>query len=133
MLGFFLKFHGRLPRAVYQFVVLCVARYTNTAFEWVDHLAHAQAAGVPQEAIDTVRRESLATGRLPAPFDTAARVLAATLPWHEVPQEVQDEAIRCFGKEGYVELVVLSGFYQMFSAINQGFGVALPAGASTPF
>jgi 4-carboxymuconolactone decarboxylase len=75
----------------------------------------------------------LATARFPAPFDTAARVLTATLPWNEVPQDVQDQAIQCFGIKGFVELVVLSGFYQMFSAINQGFGVALPAGASAPF
>ena len=34
---------------------------------------------------------------------------------------------------GFVELVVLSGFYQMFSVINQGFEVSLPAGASKPF
>jgi 4-carboxymuconolactone decarboxylase len=132
-LGFFLKFHGRLPREVYQFVVLGVARYTNTAFEWVDHVAHARAAGVPEAVIDTLRKEGLAADRFPVPFDTAAKVLAATLPWKEVPQDVQDQAIQRFGKEGFVELVVLSGFYQMFSAINQGFGVALPAGTPAPF
>jgi len=123
-LGFFLKFHGHLPREVYQFVVLAVARSTNTPFEWADHLVHARAAGVPEAVIETLRTESVATARFPAPFDTAAKVLAATLPWKDVPQDVQDQAIERFGVEGYVELVVLSGFYQMFSAINQGFGVA---------
>ena len=132
-LGFFLKFRGHLPREVYQFIVLAVARYTNTPFEWIDHVAHAQAAGVPQEVIETLRKEGVATCAFPVPFDTAAKVLAATLPWQEVPQDVQDQAINRFGMEGFVELVVLSGFYQMFSAINQGFGVGLPAGAPAPF
>ncbi|MBX6324970.1 MAG: carboxymuconolactone decarboxylase, partial [Chthoniobacterales bacterium] len=40
-LGFYLKFEGHLPRNIYQFVVLCVARHTGAAFEWVDHLKHA--------------------------------------------------------------------------------------------
>jgi 4-carboxymuconolactone decarboxylase len=132
-LGYFLKFQGRLPREVYQFAVLAVARYTNTPFEWADHVAHARAAGVPETVIETLRKEGVATAHFPAPFDTAARVLAAALPWQEVPQDVQDQAIQRFGVEGFVELVVLSGFYQMFSAINQGFGVALPAGSPAPF
>jgi len=29
------------------------------------------------------------------------------------------------GKHGLVEIVVLSGFYQMFAAINQGFDIKL--------
>jgi len=32
-----------------------------------------------------------------------------------------------------VEMVVLSGFYQLFSAINQGFAVSLPQGTASPF
>jgi 4-carboxymuconolactone decarboxylase len=132
-LGFFLKFQARLPREVYQFVVLAVSRYTNAAFEWMDHLPHARAAGLPETVIETLRRNGIAGQHFPAPFETAARVLAATLPWKEVPQDVQDQAIAQFGVEGFVELVVLSGFYQMFATINQGFGVALPDGASAPF
>jgi len=47
-LGFFLKFEGALPRAVYQFIVLTVARATGAGFEWHDHIAHARAAGLPE-------------------------------------------------------------------------------------
>ncbi len=46
-LGYYLKFDGHLSRDVYQFIVLCVSRETGAAFEWVDHVAHATAAGVP--------------------------------------------------------------------------------------
>jgi 4-carboxymuconolactone decarboxylase len=133
-LGFFLKFQGHLPREVYQFAVLAVARHTNTPFEWVDHVAHARTAGVPEPVIESLRTGGvLAAARFPAPFDTAASVLAATLPWTEVLQEVQDRAIQRFGMQGYVELVVLSGFYQMISTINQGFGITPPHGAPAPF
>lgn len=53
-----------------------------------------------------------------------ARVLAHTLQWQDIPADAQAAAIAQFGVEGFVEIVVLSGFYQMFAAINQGFAVA---------
>jgi 4-carboxymuconolactone decarboxylase len=132
-LGFYLKFQGHLPREIYQFVVLSVARSTGAAFEWLDHIKHAEAAGVPPSVIDTLQKDGVLGGAFPAPYDIAAKVLAATLSWTDVPQAIQDQSIAQFGIEGFVELVVLSGFYQMFSAINQGFGVSLPAGAPKPF
>ncbi len=132
-LGFYLKFQGSLPRDVYQFVVLSVARRTGAGFEWADHIAHAEAAGVPLSAIDALRRDGVLDGAFPAPFDLVAKILEFTLSWTEIPQALQDQGIQRFGVEGFVELVVLSGFYQMFSAINQGFAVSLPTGAPKPF
>jgi glyoxylate carboligase len=43
--------------------------------------------------------------------------------------DLQAQAAAEWGKRGLVEIVVLSGFYQMFAAINQGFNIAcLPSG-----
>src|SRR3974390_2899129 len=39
-LGFFLKFEGLLPRPIYQFIVLSVAKATGADFEWHDHVQH---------------------------------------------------------------------------------------------
>lgn len=131
-LGYYLKFEGHLPRLVYQFTVLSVARSTGAAFEWIDHVAHARAAGVPDKVIGTLEKEGLSASYDP-PFAEAAAVLDAALRWRNIPQMAQDAAISTFGMQGFVELVVLSGFYQMFSAINQGFAVSLPKGKTAPF
>ena len=64
---------------------------------------------------------------------TAEPVVAAALAWQNIPEAAQDRAIALFGREGLVELVVLSGFYQMFAAINQGFAVPLAPGIARPF
>ena len=53
-LGFFLKFEGALPRLIYQFIVLSIARATGADYEWQDHIAHARAAGLPQDVIDCI-------------------------------------------------------------------------------
>jgi 4-carboxymuconolactone decarboxylase len=50
-LGFFLKFEGALPRTIYQFIVLTVARTTGAGFEWHDHIPHPRAPGLPAQLI----------------------------------------------------------------------------------
>lgn len=132
-LGYYLKFEGHLSRDVYQFVVLSVARETKTGFEWVDHIQHALAAGVPQTVSDALRVHGVAGTDFPHPYRLAALALRSTLAWQNIPETVQQEAIASYGMYGFVEIVVLSGFYQMFSAINQGFAVALPEGTPSPF
>ena len=120
-LGFFLKFEGVLPRKAYQFIVLSVAHATGAAFEWHDHVEHARAAGLPEDVIDAVG--SGETNALPQPYALLRAILDQTLAWKPVPDTLQERAVDAFGKEGLVEIVVLSGFYQMFAAINQGFDI----------
>ena len=122
-LGFYLKFEGHLPRNVYQFVVLSVACQTAAAFEWTDHVEHARAAGVPAPVIETLHTQGVLEGSFPPPYQLAAQILSVTLPWKNIPDAVQTAAIEAYGMEGFIELVVLSGFYQMFSTINEGFAV----------
>ena len=120
-LGFFLKFEGALPRTVYQFIVLTVARATGAGFEWQDHIAHARAAGLPDAVIDAIA--SGAGAALPEPYRLAHAILEKTLAWQVVPEDLQAQAAAAWGKPGLIEIVVLSGFYQMFAAINQGFDI----------
>ena len=120
-LGFFLKFEGALPRTIYQFIVLTVARATGAGFEWHDHIAHARAAGLPEEVIDCIGTDRAAA--LPQPYALAHAILAKTMTWQVVPDDLQAQAVAQWGKHGLVEIVVLSGFYQMFAAINQGFDI----------
>ena len=155
-LGFFLKFEGALPRTVYQFIVLTVARATGAAFEWHDHIAHARAAGLPEDVIDCIgssRTDALASeassqrvnsivrapdtrpepgssarNALPKPYALALAILEKTMTWQVVPDDLQERAAAEWGKHGLVEIVVLSGFYQMFAAINQGFDISKAAG-----
>jgi 4-carboxymuconolactone decarboxylase len=120
-LGFFLKFEGALPRTIYQFIVLTVARATGAGFEWHDHIAHARAAGLPEEVIDCIGTDRAAA--LPQPYALAHAILAKAMTWQVVPDDLQAQAVAQWGKHGLVEIVVLSGFYQMFAAINQGFDI----------
>jgi 4-carboxymuconolactone decarboxylase len=125
-LGFFLKFEGALPRMIYQFIVLTIARATGAAYEWHDHIAHARAAGLPEDVIDGIGADRAA--ELPQPYALVHAILQKTTRWQVVPDELQAQAAAQWGTHGLVEIVVLSGFYQMFAAINQGFDIRPPEG-----
>jgi 4-carboxymuconolactone decarboxylase len=123
-LGFFLKFEGALPRRIYHFMVIPAARATGAGFEWHDHIAHARAAGLPEQVIDCVAASRGA--ELPQPYALAHAILEKTMAWEIVPDDLQVQAVTQWGKRGLIEIVVLSGFYQMFAAINQGFDIKPP-------
>jgi 4-carboxymuconolactone decarboxylase len=125
-LGFFLKFEGVLPRPAYQFIVLTVAHATGAAFEWHDHVEHALAAGLARDVVDAIGAGRTQT--LPQPFALLSAILAETMAWQPVPDDLQARAAAQWGVEGLVEIVVLSGFYQMFAAINEGFDIRPPGG-----
>jgi 4-carboxymuconolactone decarboxylase len=123
-LGFYLKFDGVLPRPAYQFIVLSVAQATGAAFEWHDHVQHALAAGLSADIIDAVGASRPQTQE---PYVLLGAILAKTMAWQLVPDDLQASAAAQWGVKGLVEIVVLSGFYQMFAAINQGFDIKPPA------
>src|SRR6185436_11136225 len=85
-LGYLLKFEGSLPRDVYQFAVLMVARACRAPFEWIDHVGHARAAGVPDEVIESIRsgRDTQVES-----YATAAPVIHAVFSWSDVPEAAQ--------------------------------------------
>jgi len=58
-----------------------------------------------------------------AAFALVHAILEKTMAWQIVPDDLQVQAVTQWGKRGLVEIVVLSGFYQMFAAINQGFDI----------
>jgi 4-carboxymuconolactone decarboxylase len=123
-LGFFLKFEGVLPRPIYQFIVLSIARSTGAEYEWHDHVQHALAAGLPQALIAGIAAGG--SSALPPPYDLLREILAKTTRWQQVPDALQARAVAHWGRQGLLEIVVVSGFYQMFAAINQGFDIHPP-------
>jgi 4-carboxymuconolactone decarboxylase len=123
-LGFFLKFEGVLPRPVYQFIVLSFAQATGAAFEWHDHVEHARAAGLSQDVIDAIA--NCRTAALARPYALLHAILTKTMAWQPVPDDLQERAVCEWGTERLIEIIVLSGLYQMFAAINEGFSIKPP-------
>lgn len=122
-LGFFYKYEGSLPRDVYQFVVLILAKRSGVAFVWDDHVASARAAGLAEALIDAIATGS---GTFAAPFDMVHQLTDCAFAFRSIPAGLQDAAIARFGIPGLIEIVTLCGYYTMMAMVNGCFDVPLP-------
>lgn len=130
-LGYYLKFEGKLPRDAYQFVVLSMARKLRVAFEWVDHLAPARAAGLTDTLIGAILHDDRAS--IPHRYSVLLDTMDVVLELKSIPKDVQDEMITLYRVQGLLEVVTLCGFYRMVGEITQAFDVPLPETAVQPF
>jgi 4-carboxymuconolactone decarboxylase len=121
--GSYLKFESPLPREVYQFVVLAVAARSGVAFEWNDHVTHARREGVNDDVIAALRADHRSSTAL---TDRQRDVLAVVDAAHrrvDLPQSLVDAVTDDLGRSALVEIVVLTGFYELFGAVSVGFGI----------
>jgi 4-carboxymuconolactone decarboxylase len=107
-----LRFSGTLPERIRELIICVVARETSNQFEWLTHAPKAIEAGVARDAID-----ALAAGRRPrglaADEEIATDFIAELMQRHGVSDQTFDEAVRCFGAAGTVELTALAGYFAM--------------------
>lgn len=130
-LGYYLKFESKLPRDVYEFIVLAVARTYRVPYIWKDHIGPARAAGLTDGDVRAIaqRDASLLEPRLAV----VAGALEYILGFQSLPEELQNEVIAHHGRKGLVEIVVLCGFYQTMGVINQSFDVPHDSPEAPPF
>jgi 4-carboxymuconolactone decarboxylase len=126
-LGYYYKYESALPRDVYQFVVLTLAKRSGVAFEWKDHIVAAHAAGLPDDVINGIKA---GTRSFPAPFDMVDRIADYALGYRSIPAALQNEVVGRFGLHGLIEIVTLCGFYSMIGMVNDCFDVPLPGRGS---
>jgi len=84
---------------------------------------------LPRSLIDGIAEHS--NRSLPHPYELLRDIMSKALAWQPIPDALQARAVAEWGKDGLVEIVVISGFYQMFAAINQGFDI-VPSGKGPP-
>jgi 4-carboxymuconolactone decarboxylase len=125
-LGYYLKYESTLPREVYQFIVLMVAKRSGVVFEWQDHIAAARSAGLSRAVIDSIPAGSAS---LPKPYDVAAETIDAAFAYRSIPEALQARAIERFGVPGLLEIVTLCGFYTLIGMVNACFDVPSPSHA----
>jgi 4-carboxymuconolactone decarboxylase len=130
-LGYYLKFKGKLPRDAYQFIVLSIAARIRVAFEWVDHVEHAKAAGLSDALVEAVLRADRTS--IAHPYSVILDTIDVVLELKSIPEDIQNEMIKLYGVQGLLEVVTLCGFYQMVGEITEAFDVPLPPNALKPF
>jgi alkylhydroperoxidase family enzyme len=117
--------HTTLSDRVRQVVILTVGAVWNAPYELYAHSAAARHAGIPEDAIRTLAAGGLPDGLSPAEAiaQRYARQLSAE---HRVEAALYEEAERCFGARGLVDIIVLAGIYHAVCALLNGFEVPSP-------
>ncbi len=127
-------FHARgqadesiLSARVRTFVALVGSRLLDVPYEWNAWVGWAQEAGVPQETADAIRE-----GR-PAPNLTAEEALVQDFctqlatSRHCVSDATYQAALKHFGEQGVVELVVCLGYFAMIAFPLNAFEIEMSA------
>lgn len=114
--GAYLRYQKRLEPALFELVVLLVARHFDQAFEWAHHHPLALAAGLDPDVVRVVGE-----GGGPATSDPTVRVVwqvvDSLLALGDVDDETYAEAVGLLGEERLVEVVVAVGYYTTLALV----------------
>jgi 4-carboxymuconolactone decarboxylase len=127
-LGAQLRFHSSLPRRLNEFAIIMTARYWTAQYEWIAHKRLALEAGLSPAVVDAV-----AAGKRPESMQPdEAAIYTFTdelLKTKQVSDATFKAAVEAFGERGVVDLISVTGYYQLVSAILNVDRYPLPAGA----
>ena len=129
--GEYLRFNSSLPPRLNEFAILITARAWDAQYEWYAHHILAMKAG-----LDPRVAEELAEGKRPSGmkedealvFDFCAQLRRDK----KVDDAIYNKALAMFGEKGIVDLIAVSGYYDVVSMTLNVAKVPLPPGEPTP-
>jgi len=128
-LGAHLRFHSSLPRKLNEMAIIMVARAWTAQYEWYAHKSLALQAGLDPAVVD-----SIAAGKRPSSMSKEEEAIynfcTELLNTRQVADSTFAAAKQAFGERGVVDLLGVTGYYQLVSAILNVDRYPLPAGAT---
>ena len=127
--GASMRFHSSIPPKLNELAIIITARHWTSQYEWYAHRRAAQTAGLNQSIIDAV-----AAGTRPAAMaaDEAAVYDFCTelLTTKQVSDATFNAARDRFGERGVVDLIGVTGYYQLVSMLLNVDRYPLPEGVA---
>jgi 4-carboxymuconolactone decarboxylase len=127
-LGAQVRFHSSLPRRLNELAIIMTARHWTAQYEWYAHKRAALDAGLNPAIVDAI-----AAGQRPASMQPdEAAIYAFTdelLNTKQVSDQTFQTAVKTFGERGVVDLIGVTGYYGLVSALLNVDRYPLPAGA----
>jgi len=129
--GEYLRFHSSVPPRLNEFAILITAREWTSQFKWYAHYPLAIKAGLdPKIAAD------LAAGKRPDGMqDDEMTIYDFCIELHRdkrVSDRTFEAAVGKLGEQGVVELIAVSGYYDLVSMTLNAAAVPLPPGEPLP-
>ena len=125
--GASMRYHSSIPPKLNELAIIITARQWTSQYEWYAHRRAAQTAGLNQSIIDAV-----AAGTRPASMapDEAAvyNFVSELLTTKQVSDATFNAAKEKFGERGVVDLIGVTGYYQLVSMLLNVDRYPLPDG-----
>jgi 4-carboxymuconolactone decarboxylase len=125
--GASMRYHSSIPPRLNELAIIITARHWTSHYEWYAHRRAAQAAGLNQAIIDAVaagRRPASMTAEEAAVYDFCTELLNTK----QVSDATFAAARDRFGERGVVDLIGVTGYYQLVSMLLNVDRYPLPDG-----
>ena len=113
-LGTYVRFHTPFSPALRELVILTVARWFDSQYEWCYHEPPAHAANADPDLIEQIRQ-----GDIPMSGDTdelvAIRFAHELVSRCAITDATFNAAVELFGARGAIDLIVLTGHYVLMA------------------
>lgn len=130
-LGEHLRFSSSVPRRLNELAILITARAWDAQFEWWAHQRLALEAGLAQEVTDDI-----AAGRRPSALRPDEAVVYDFCSELRRTRRVGDSAFAAaldlLGPQGVIDLIAVSGYYDLVSMTLNVAEVEVPEGREPP-
>jgi len=130
-LGEHLRFSSSVPRRLNELAILITARAWDAQFEWFAHHRLALEAG-----LDPAVAADIAEGRWPASMQADEAVVYAFCTELRTTHQVSDATLAAaqalLGEGGVIDLIAVSGYYDLVSMTLNVAEVPLPDGLPPP-
>jgi len=127
-LGAYVRFRSSLPRHLNEMAIIMTARVWTAQYEWYVHKQAALDAG-----LNPAIAAAIAENKRPASMKPDEQALyeftKELLDTKHVSDATFQNAVKLFGEKGVVDLIALTGYYGMVSALLNVDRYPLPAGA----
>jgi 4-carboxymuconolactone decarboxylase len=139
--GEYLRFESKLPRRLFEMIILLVARAWDQQFEWTYHRPIALQVGLEPAIVDAIAVDARPTG-MDAMTEAAYDVITELHRTHFVSDATYRRGAAALGEAGLIDLVATVGYYTTLAMVMNvaqtptapDAGVLLPSRrpASTP-
>ena len=127
--GASMRFHSSMPAKLNELAIIITARHWTSQFEWYAHRRAAATAGLDEQIIQAIASGKRPTGMQPDE-EVVYTFCTELLTTKQISDKTFDTTKAKFGERGVVDLIGVSGYYQLVSMLLNVDRYPLPAGTA---
>lgn len=124
--GAYVRFETGFDAVLRELVILTVANELRCEYEWGHHIEVAEKAGASEALLDKVGTKAIEAE--PSPVGETVRYARLVTRNEPVPDDLADFIMETYGKDGFVDLTVMVGYYGLLARFINTVGIPLEEG-----